>query len=272
MKLEDSSTKAASTYTPSLSRREAALLAGWERARRSSITLEDLRQIVGPAAQDVVKSLLRKHVFDRVGPGIYLLKPLRSLHGPTATSPIVAIATLLRGQPYYLGGLWAFSHYHLTPQQYVSALDVFVNRRRPPQRFGGTRVAFHVLPAKLLGYGLTTTTAEGVELRTSDIERTLLDVLDRPQLAGNMTHALALFQEGLPKADLPRLVDHAVRGSRSSTCQRLGVLLERRHAPRTFQRKLAKKIAGTRSLLSMQPDSPRVGHVNKTWRVVENDP
>ncbi len=271
MKGEVSSTEAASTYTPSLSRREASLLAEWERARRSSITLDELRRSVGPPAKDVVKSLLRKRVIERIGPGIYLVKPLRSLHRPSAPSPLVAIATLLRGQPYYLGGLWAFTHHRLTTQQYVSALDVFVTRRRTRREIGGKRVAFHVLPARLLSYGLTTVTTEGVELRTSGVERTLLDLLDRPLLAGNMTHALALFEEGLPKADLATLVEHARRGSRSSTCQRLGVLLERRHAPKSLQRALLKKIAGTRSLLSMQPDGPRVGHVNRTWRVVEND-
>lgn len=271
MKGEISSIKAASIHTPSLSRREVGLLAGWELARRSSITLEDIRRTVGKPAKDVVKALLRKRVLQRIGPGVYLIRPLRSLRRPTSTSPIVAVALLLRGQPYYLGGLWAFTHHRLTSQQYVSALDVFVTRRRMPQEFGGARITFHVLPPRRLSYGLAMATTEGVEFHTSDIERTLLDVLDYRSLAGSLAHALTLFQEGLPKADLSKLVDYAVRGSRSSTCQRLGVFLERRHAPRSLRKKLARKIARTRSLLSMQPDAPRVGHVNTTWRVVEND-
>ncbi len=110
-----------------------------------------------------------------------------------------------------------------------------------------------------------------MEVNVSDAERTLLDALDYPKAIGNLGRGLSLFREGLAQVDRRRLIDHACRGSRSSTCQRVGVLLERAGAPARLLVPLRKRVAQTRSLLSMLPDSPRVGPVNRRWNVVEND-
>src|SRR5262245_45897172 len=115
-------------YNPSLSlsSREVRLLANWERERRLSVTIDDIRQLMGrDVGKEVTRSLLRKGVLQRVGRGIYVVRPLRSLVRPTILSSAVATAILLRDRPYYLGGLWAFTFHRLTQQQYASALDVF---------------------------------------------------------------------------------------------------------------------------------------------------
>jgi predicted transcriptional regulator of viral defense system len=248
------------------------LLAEWERARRSSITLDDVRQLVGPrAANDVVKALVRKHVLQRVARGIYLVRPFRSLPRPTSSSSTVTLATMLSGQPYYLGGLWALTHHRLTSQQYVSVLDAFVTRRRPPRDVGSSRVVFHVIRPTLMDHGIVSATVEGVDVRTSDVERTLLDILDHPSIAGNLRSALSMFKLALPRADLQKLTRYASAGSRSSTCQRLGVLLERRQASPRLLAPLRKRTEKTRSVLAMLPDRGMRGHLSKRWRVVEND-
>jgi predicted transcriptional regulator of viral defense system len=272
MKVEVSSTNATLLYTPALSQREASLLAQWELARVPSVTIADIRRLVGAkAAKGVAWSLARKNVLQRVGRGIYLVRPLRSLVGPSMSSAIVSVATLLRDEPYYLGGLWAFTHHRLTTQQYLSRLDVFVIRRRPPRELGSAKVVFHVLEPDLLAYGIARSTIEGIDVHVSDIERTLLDVLDHPALAGGFRGALAFFQETLPRADLRKLIDHASRGSRASTCQRVGVLLERQQISLRALSPLRQRIAETRSRSAMLPNEPMKGRFNQSWRVVEND-
>src|SRR5262245_59009991 len=110
-----------------LSRREVALLSRWERARRSFITTDEIREAVGPeAAYNVAKALHRKGVLQRLQRGIYLIRPLRSILDPVSSSAPAAVGALLHAEPYYLGGLWAFTFHRLTGQQYVSLIDAFV--------------------------------------------------------------------------------------------------------------------------------------------------
>lgn len=255
-----------------LAPREVELLAGWERERRVSVTLDDIRRLVkGDSAKRVASSLCRKGALDRVSRGIYLVRPFRSLVRPSSSSSVVAAAALLRSEPYYLGGLWAFTHHGLTEQQHASTIDAFVARRRSPVFRRPARLALHVVRTELLSYGIATVEVERMTVNVSDVERTLLDALDHPRLVGGMRRALDLFSTGLARADLNTLIGHAVRGSRHSTCQRVGVLLERRGARRSLLTRLERKVRERKTLLSMVPRAPRSGRISKRWNVVEND-
>jgi predicted transcriptional regulator of viral defense system len=260
------------TYSASLSRREVTLLAGWERERRVSVTLDDIRRAVGAAVgRDVASRLVAKKALERIGRGRYLVRPLRTLSRPTAASAPVQAAVLLQGEPYYLGGLWALTFHRLTEQQYVSVLDAFVARRHRSRRLGGARLAFHRVSPERLRFGTFATDLEGMSVQLSDPQRTLIDLLDVPALASGGSEALRMVKQTLPRVDRAKLVEYAARGARSSTCQRLGVLLERAgEAPRRLA-ELHRRVLKTKSVLSMDPGAERRGPFNRRWSVIEND-
>jgi predicted transcriptional regulator of viral defense system len=249
-----------------------ALLAGWERERRVSVTIEDIRKIVGTSvARDVASRLVAKRALERVGRGRYLVRPLRSQSRPTTASAVLKAAVLLRGEPYYVGGLWALTFHRFTEQQYVSVLDAFVTRRHRSRRLGGARLVFHRVSPERLSYGTFATELEGMSVQLSDPARTLIDLLDFPALAGGGSEALRIVKQTLPRVDRAKVIEYAARGARSSTCQRLGVLLERAG---TAPRRLAefhRRVSKTKSVLSMAPGAPRRGPFNRGWSVIEND-
>jgi predicted transcriptional regulator of viral defense system len=255
----------------SLSSFESGLLAAWERERRSRVTIGELRQLLGPETRNVVAGLVEKSLLERIAPGLFLIHPFRSLSRPRAVSAPVVAAALLADEPYYLGGWWGFSFHRLTQQLYGSILDAYVTREHRPRRLHTARLVFHVLPKDALEYGIQNIGMEGTDVHVSDAERTLLDALDYPKTFGDVRAALQLVEPALDRVDRRRLVSYATRGSSPSTCQRLGVLLERRGASTRSLAPLARRIRETASLLSMLPDAPRTGPVNSRWRVVEND-
>src|SRR2546427_7799453 len=68
MKVATTTTKSTLVYNSSLSRREVALLAGWERERRAFVTLDDIRRMVGVVvARDVASRLVAKKALERIG-------------------------------------------------------------------------------------------------------------------------------------------------------------------------------------------------------------
>jgi predicted transcriptional regulator of viral defense system len=272
VKVANATTNKPRIYSASLSKREVALLAGWERERRVSVTLDDIRSAVGPPlARDVASRLVAKKALQRIGRGKYLVRPLRTMSRPTAHSAAVQAAVLLQGEPYYLGGLWALTFHRLTEQQYVSVLDAFVSRRHRSRLLGGARFVFHRVGSERLGYGHVASDLEGMSVQLSDPERTLIDLLDFPALAGGGGEALRMVQQALPRVDPARVVEYATKGARSSTCQRLGVLLERAGAESRRLTALQKRVLGTKSVLSLEPGTPRKGHFNARWSVIEND-
>lgn len=256
---------------PELSSLEIALLATWERERKHRISISELRQRLGRDARGVVSDLVQKGLLERISPGLYLIHPFRSLSRPRAVSAPVVAAALLADEPYYLGGWWAFTLHRLAQQVYGSLLDAYVTRERRPRRLRSVRLVFHVLPSTAFDYGIETVRIEETDVRVSDADRTVLDALDYPKTFGDLRTALQLVEPALTRVDRKQLVAYAAQGSPPSTCQRLGVLLERRGATPRLLAPLARRTRETTSLLSMLPDAPRTGKVNTKWRVVEND-
>jgi len=262
----------ARTNNRALSPREVRLLADWERERRRIVTIQDVAQRVGGAvAAKVAHRLVRKGVLQRLRRGSYLVRPFRSFGRATQPSTAVSIELLLGREPHYVGGLWAVSLHRFTEQRYASLLDVFVTHRLTARRIGAARVRFHVLETEGFQHGITTVEIEGLEVRVSDPERTFLDALDHPRIFGGIAWALEIARKNLRRMDHKRLIRYAVAGSRTSTCRRLGVLLEREGAPRRTLAKLRARAHTTSALLSLSPPARRTGPVNWRWRVVEND-
>ncbi len=256
-----------------LSTREATLLSEWERRKKTTLRLDELRNLLGhPAtAKAVVNGLLRKKMLRRLGPGIYAIRPFRTLGRQGSISAAAAAEVLLSTEPHYFGGLWAFSINHLTEQVYGSVLDAFVTRPHIARQLENARIAFHVIPDLHLDYGVTTVTIEDVAVRVSDPERTVLDALDYPSSVGGSAEAFRIVAPILPRLKTKTLVAYAARGSRNSTCQRLAILLERLGTPSAQLLPLRSRIAKTHAVTSLVPGAPRRGRLNKTWRVVEND-
>ena len=270
--MDDKASNDVATASPSLGPREVRLLAEWERERRSSVSLTEIEDRVGTAAAKyVARELVRKGALRRIRRGSYLVRPLRTLLWPSEPSTAVAAAALLQSEPYYLGGLWAVSFHHLSTQRYANVVDAFVTHRLAPRPLGPGKVRFHTVSTRLLDYGVTSAEIEGLTVRVSDPERTLLDALDRPRLFGGLGGGLTLLVENLSRVDEKRLVAYAKGGSKPTTRQRLGVVLERAGASARMVALLRPRALKPGSLLSMAPEKRRIGHINHRWGVVEND-
>jgi predicted transcriptional regulator of viral defense system len=257
---------------PPLAARETELLAELERQRRSVITLKELSTRFGrTSAYGLVRSMVHKGLLNRLGSGIYLARPVRSLGRAWVTSGPVIATYLLAEEPHYQGGRWAWTFYGLTRQMHASRIDAFVTHWRSTRKLENTRIFFHQTPEDNFGYGIQSVNIEGASVRLSDLERTLLDALDYPSLLGSIADAVQRVADVLQKARVNRIISHAVRGSRPSTCQRLAVLLERKGVSARTLSPLLSRTRETASVLSLWPDRLRRGRLNNKWRVVEND-
>jgi predicted transcriptional regulator of viral defense system len=215
--------------------------------------------------------MAKKGVLERVGRGVYWIRPLRALATRASSSAPVLVASLLSDEPYYLGGLWGLTFHRLSQQQYASRIDAFVQRRRRSRFLGHAQIRFHVLKPAAFKIGVISARLEGVTVNLSDAERTVLDLLDSPELAGGLRVALPLIEQSLRKLDTKKLIQQAIKVSRSSTCQRLGILLERAGVSRRALTLLHRRTQYTASRLSMIPGRARRGKLNTRWNVVEND-
>ena len=254
-----------------LSERELNLRVAWERQNRRLVTLRELRGELGSAAYNVASRLEHKGILSRVGRGVYAVRPLRSIGRPHSVSPLAAAAVAVGDEDYYCGGLGVLNLHRLTEQYYPGRVDLFSGRRRKPKLLAGAQIHFHLAPASDLVFGVEETTIDGVKVRISDPERTVLDLLEHPHLAGGVAEAIKIVTPVISKVEAGRLVRYALKLARPTTCRRLGLLLERTGAPRQTWRPLLKSVQRAAHGAAFVPDAPKRGAYSTRWRLSVND-
>ncbi|MGH2459090.1 MAG: type IV toxin-antitoxin system AbiEi family antitoxin domain-containing protein [Chloroflexota bacterium] len=256
-----------------LSAREVDLLASWERTGVSRITTAELASTLDvskPMATMILARLYHKGALEHLGRGVYGVRPMRAIGAPWSTSSLISVANLLSGRDYYVGGPVALTTHHLTEQVYHSVVDVFVADRLPPRQLGPARIVFHTLAwPEAYRLGIAPVSIGQVTVQMSDPERTLLDLIDRPNLLGSARSAISTVRRALNAVDVDRLIAYAARWPRRSTRQRLGYVLDRAGVSRARLAPLLQSKRPTQ-VVPLFVDEPNGGPIHSPWRVRDN--
>jgi predicted transcriptional regulator of viral defense system len=258
----------------SLSEAEARVVLGLESRGQARITLSELRRSarVSPGfARKLAHNLVRKGWLQRIRPGLYLLNP--SEHGPDAipdTDPFRVGALL--ASPYYFGYATAAELLGLLPQAGRVYYVVAPVRSRRIRR-GNAEFRFVHTSARAI-WGTRSIERRGVSLVVSDPERTVIDVVTRPELAGGLPGAARILFAAKPTLDWDRMAQYVGRAQRPSLAQRIG-FLGQRVRPEFPMPTRAERAFRPRRSASYAPLGPpsvygRRGQHDPGWRVLDN--
>lgn len=259
---------------PALSSRETSVLQWADKGGRARVTTRDIQSLFGERAGiRIVASLARKGVLDRVGRGVYSVRPLGAMASPPVLSVLARVAHLLSDEPYYVGGPTALTLHRggVGPEGLPACVDVYSMRHRRARDLSGVRVVFRRSAIAGFNFGVMEVEVDGVMLVVSDAERTVLDLLEWPERPLGMSLAVKALHDALPRLRTRRLIQYALRWPTVSTLQRLGLLLERAGADAQALAPLAARVAESSGVPSLLPGARRIGGVHPVWRLVVND-
>lgn len=163
----------------------------------------------------------------RVGHGHYVPASLDSLTSERVLDdPWVLVPALFA--PAYVGGRSAAHHWDLTEQLFndIVVLTTRPLRSKSEQRHGVTFTLKHIHPNKLFG---TKPVWRGhSKVQVSDVHRTIVDMLDDPQVGGGIQQVADCFAEYLRRDDRndDLLIEYAERLGNGAVFKRLGFLSE----------------------------------------------
>lgn len=107
-----------------------------------------------------------------------------------------------------------------------------------------------------------------VQVNITDRERTVLDLIVRPQLFGGIRAASEIMEGSLAQIDLTRLVTYALRYDVGAVIKRLGWLLERMGVEISRLHPLQNyPVTGT---VLLDPNQPRSEKIDPSWQINEN--
>lgn len=239
-------------------------------------TLEDIgeRASITPGhARKLAHDLVRKRWLQRIRRGVYLLNPGR--HGPDAlpdTDPLRLGSRLV--DPYYFGFATAAELHGVLPQA-SHVYYVVTTSRATPVNFQENRYRFiRVVPRSF--FGVEQLERRGVKFQVSDLEKTFVDCLNRPELAGGMAGVAQILALAKPRIRWARLGLYLNRMANRNLTLRTGYLVEVvrpsvKPPPGWIRPRLARRGDGFAPLGPPKTHGRR-GARDRRWHVIQNVP
>jgi predicted transcriptional regulator of viral defense system len=260
----------------SLSPTEARIILGLEADGRETVELAEIRRRarVSPGfARKLAHDLAQKGWLQRIRRGLYLVHPGR--RGPESATDLDPLKIGARlATPYYFGYATAAELLGLLPQLGHVYYLVSPVRTQPPKR---TPIQFRFVrtePGRM--FGTVTLHRRGELIRVSNVERTLLDCLRRPELAGGVPGVTQMVASGKSRLRWDLIPDYARRLGAHSLTWRLGYLAEQVRpdisVPRQWTSRVRPKPEDPYVPLAPAREFGRRGPHDRRWHVIVNLP
>jgi len=262
----------------SLSPQESRVVLALREGGRQGVAREEIMALLGAspkAVDNIIESLRRKGWLERASWGKYLLIPPE--HGAQAlgNSNLLAQASLIT-ERYYIGYGTAAAHYGLTTQ-YRSVIFLVTPEHVRPRRVGDAEVRV-VNPSESKFFGFGPVDVLGYTVMMSDREKTAIDCVDRPSLAGGVGEVAMILATASRRLDWNKAADYLKRIESGALVRRFGWLADHVKSeipPGVREQLLTLSGWSTRAWLGPSPGSKKlhdaIGY-DETWRLFVNVP
>lgn len=261
--------------TAGLSSREREIidhLIAAEKVTVSSAALTELGGISRTEANQTLSRLYRKGWLRRVKRGVYVVVPPGSI-GP---DPPVQDAWSLAMQlfsPCFISGWSAAEYWDLTEQIFNSVVVVTARaQRRAISTYAGVTFRTRSLGERRM-FGTARKWFGSSQVEIADSHRTIIDILDIPELGGGGRHTLdivgAYWRSG--RADPERLLEYARRFERGTVFKRLGYTAERAGVVDADWLEHCR-VGISRGISKLDPRGPDQGRILTRWNLKVNFP
>ena len=249
--------------------------------RRGSMIVkaEDVSSVLGVStswAKNILSKLGRHGAAQRVGRGKYVVIPADVLYGRKSyvSDPLVFVSELMKGAEYYVA-YYSAAHVHGLTEQMPFKTTVAVLKQMRPIDIGNISVRFvNLKKSRFFGYGETHYL--DVVLNVSDMEKTVVDCVDRQELSGGISEVVRTlsnaFESG--RVDWQRLVSYARRFASHAVAQRLGFIIE--HLKEKRKINVESKILDDLLQLTgskvypLDVKASKEGEISRKWKIINN--
>jgi predicted transcriptional regulator of viral defense system len=262
------------TTIRSLSAQESRVVLSLAEYETREASRRDIIRILGvspEAADHVIRSLRRKGWLERASWGRYLLIPADQGPDALGESNVLALASLI-ADPYYIGYGTAAAHYGFTTQRRNIIWLVTPQHLRDRKLLNAHVRIVNLGKRKFFAYGPVDVL--GHEVKMSDVEKTAIDCVDRPDLCGGFGEATYIFGRACWKANWDQIFGYLRIIGAAALIRKVGWLADHVGAPvpdyvRTDLLEISRKTKSKTVFGPMSPEPDAPGY-QREWNLSVN--
>ncbi|MEH2524134.1 putative transcriptional regulator of viral defense system [Bradyrhizobium sp. AZCC 2176] len=202
---------------------EARVVLSFREQGRDIVEADDIISLLESekTGRKVIRNLVRKGWLTRLVGGRYmLLPPERGAENIGENNPL-AVAAAVVDESYI--GWWSAASFHGFTTQKPTTVFVAVRKQMAPRTIEGAEIRFVTASARKF-FGFNSYNVYGRGTRISDPEKTLVDCIDRPDLAGGPAELTRIVHAAMAEIDQEKLMTAALQMKTKALLQRLGFL------------------------------------------------
>jgi predicted transcriptional regulator of viral defense system len=249
----------------------SALIVSLKKAAKDIFTLQDVVMLTGntrKAASDFMGDLTKRNLVARINAGTFLL--LETTHEQVQLSnwPIIAEALASTDQ-YYISHYAAMRLHGMTTHALIDIKVTLTKRRRPKEL---NNIKYHFVtskPVNFWGYEPHWVSKKN-KVNVSDLERTIIDGLHRPEYSGGITEVIRGISLKQNDIKWEKLIRYANRFPSKAVTKRLGYLLESLNLGTDQIKALEKSVRLAKDYVLLEPKGEKKGTYNQRWHLSVN--
>lgn len=198
----------------------------------------------------------------------YLVIPIKAPYQAWGENEFLIADALMEGRDYYIGYNNMFNFYGFM-QQVPQTIFVLNAKYSKEKVINSTKYKFIKIDSKKL-YGLTYLEIDGIKVKISDKERTLIDLVYYYKPIGSIKQSLRVIKEQMKRIKSNKFIGYAVKFPNLATRKRIGYFLEIKGIAEERLQPLLRSIRRNRSLATLYESRFRRGKINNKWGLIIN--
>lgn len=259
------------TAYKTLGRVSASLLARLQNEGKTIFTIEDAVKIGEKdyfTTGDFLSELVKRKVLARVKPGKYLILQTGTENTQLKNWPVIA-RELVLPHPYFISYYSAMRLHGMTTHP-LFEVCVTVPHRLTDRKASDFKYRFIYCKKEHFWGGETRWVTKQEKVEVSDLERTILDGLDRPDLCGGILEVVRGIWAKKADMSSQRMMKYAKKFRTQAALKRLGLIFETLKIKENISGELVGMLEGSKDYILLDPAASRQGKHLKRWHVVLN--
>ncbi len=249
----------------------ANLLARLQNESKTIFRIEDAMKVSQKdyfATGDFLSELVKRNILARIKSGKYLILQAGAENTQLKNWPVIA-RELVLPHPYFISYYSAMRLHGMTTHP-LFEVCVTVLHRFTDKKVSDFKYRFIYCKKEHFWGNETRWVTKQEKVQVSDLERTIFDGLDRPDLCGGILEVVRGIWTKKADMNSQKLMKYAKKFRTKAALKRLGLILETLKIKEDLARELFEMLEDSQDYILLDPTSLKEGKHLKRWHVILN--